>query len=83
MTQYPGCGTTTTNTAENVGVMAHKVCGVDVHPYEIIESAIGAVNLYGTSNKLVVKRAAIGSISLYGTSNNLVIIESESGRCEN
>ena len=85
MATYPGCCTTTQNSAESVtvtengaesvGVMVNRVCGVERYPYRIENSAYGTVNLYGTSKKLIIQMAALGSVNLYGTSKKLVIIE--------
>jgi len=87
MATFPGCCvpssngaeavTTTRNGGEVAGVMANKVCGQDLFPYILTDTALGSVNLYGQTVPVVLTESAVGSVNLYGTSNAVILTGGE------
>lgn len=83
MSSFPGCVTTTENSATSVvttensrtsvSTSRNHVCGMALFPYRIKEAMQSVANLYGTSKKIRLISGMISTVNLYGTSKKIII----------
>jgi len=70
---YPGCVTTTENSATSVGTQRNQVCELNLPLYRIKDAMQSVADLYGTSTKIRVTAGAISTADLFGTSTKIII----------